>query len=258
MSGLSRLTALGAVLGVAATLTTGCAGLGGGPSTDGDSVPRTDPYVIVSLWAGCDALDDLNPIQQYIGVEAVSEYGLMDSDPSQAERPSCQGQFTLASFLTGEGTEYERAMAGDATVSVAITPKKTDDEASTDYHDMIDQLNSSGSEFEDVQEGELAGDWDESYYLAADGGYNYNIYAYARHENWWIRVIVNVAHDPGRAEYERRPDAYPGSSADEMAVYPFTMPELVDWVSGEYFPDTEADLLARIAEDACAKDPAAC
>ncbi|MFD0556156.1 hypothetical protein FB566_1388 [Stackebrandtia endophytica] len=258
MSGLSRLTAVGAVFGVVATLAAGCNGLGGGPSDDGDSVARTDPYVIVSLWKGCDVLDDLNPIQQFLGVESVNEYGLMDSDPSLAERPSCQGQFIMPAFLLNEGTESEKQWAGNASLSVSITPKKTDDEASTDYQSMIDQLHGSGSEMQDAQEGELAGDWDESYLLAGDGGTNYNIYAFARHENWWIRAIINVSPDPGRDEYERRPEAYPGSSADEMAAYQFTMPELVDWVTNQYFPDTEAALVTRIADDACAKDPAVC
>lgn len=239
-------------LAVAASMSTGCGG--DSPGGDGDSADTADPYVVVSLWQGCDILDDLNPMQEFLGVEEIGAEGLMDSSPGEGQHPSCQAMFDLATFhYESEFTEY--STTGHANVSVSVTPAPSESESADAYQAIVDQVSEYDNNYETV-EGPLEGDWQDSYYDAGHDGTKYHISAYGLHEKWHLSVTVSVSDDPGRTEYNEA--KYPDSSEDEMAVFPFTQPELLDWVIGDYMSQTKTDILARIDADACERDPAAC
>ncbi|CAM3385855.1 hypothetical protein [Stackebrandtia soli] len=240
---------------VAGLLLTGCGGFSPpGSNGPGDEKKAPASHIVFMAMDGCFTLKDLQPVQDYLGVEAIRGDGLMSSDSTMQERPSCQGMFTVATF-TPEFSD--RGMPGDGDVSVAIDTEYTADEAATDYQDMIDQLHeaNAATSFENVQEGEISGTWDESYYFTGDSSGEQFFYGYARHDTWVLRVSLSIHHDPGIVEYERAPDRYPDSSAAEMAAYPFTKEELVSWLTTEYYPQTQSEFLAAIAEHEKANAP---
>ena len=250
------------VWGVAVVLLAGCGSDGstgspGAAAGDGDVGGHGDAHIVMSGWRGCDVFDDLVPLQDFLGAVGTGEYGLSDSDPSAMERPSCQATLDLATFVNDLGTSTVET-TGEAVVSLSLTTMLSEDEAAADYRSAWDQMNSSDIERTDVQEGSLDGDWDESYVFSGNREMRFDIFVLARYEHWYLKFSLDVRHDPGRAAFERHPDLYPGGSADAMAVYPFTSPELLEWVTDEYFPQIYSNIVDRVDVEVCDMTPNRC
>ncbi|WP_026928508.1 hypothetical protein [Glycomyces tenuis] len=233
-------------IGVAALLLTGCSDDGpgsdlppDGATGDGDGSGNGEvdmSYTAMRDWKGCDALDDLNPVQEYMGVvELRSELvNAAIGEGIDAEGATCSGLFTLESYQ-GEVS----GTVGDASILAGVVPWTTEEEASQNFQDRLAtwEENPSGIGFSDEQEGELGGEWDESYYFGANGGSNrYYINAYGRYGKWIVYISLDFLHDPGL-----RNDAEP--------VYPFTQEEILDWIANEYMPQTQADILEQIESE---------
>ncbi|GAA4921610.1 hypothetical protein [Stackebrandtia albiflava] len=235
---------IGAVVAAAVmAVSAGCDGLGplGSDAGAPEEAPKT--HIVLMSRDGCELLEDITPVQEYLGVTAIRGDGLMSSDYAAQETPSCQGMFDLAAW---NDSDRHR---GDATVSVSVTTRYTAEEVAGEYRSMIDQLTQGPSpiELEGAQEGEVAGEWDESYFIAGELSDSYHVYLFARYDHWVLRVNLDVSPDPGVAEYERDPERYPDSSAEQMAAYPFTMPELLEWATTEYAPQTQQSILDLFA-----------
>jgi hypothetical protein len=230
-----------AAIGAAALLSTACSD---GPGSDlppdgagGDGDGTLDmSYHVMRDWTGCEALDDLNPVREYMGVTELRT-DLIDvaiGEGLDAEGATCSGLFSLASYES-----YGSATVGDASILAGVVPWTTEEEASQNLQDRLDvwEENPSGLAFSEEQEGELGGEWDESYYFGANGGSNrYYINAYGRYGTWIVYISLDFLHDPGL-----RSDADP--------VYPFSEEEILDWIANEYMPQTQADILEKIESE---------
>jgi hypothetical protein len=233
-----------AAAGVFGLLLAGCGGgetPGGGSTDSGESntATGTDAFPIMMDWKGCDALDNVQPLQDYLGVEAIANGELNNAGIGEGidgEAMTCSGIFDLASF---EGSEY--AEAGGAELQMGIVPWENVDIATENFQQRLQMLEDSktsgGTEYTDEITGELGGTWDESYYESRndDIGTMY-VDAYGRSGQWIVYILLKVTEDPG-------------VRAGEAAVYPFTEEELVDWVVNDYMTQTQSDILAKIESE---------
>lgn len=257
MSRTTTLLKTVSALGVAGVLLTACGADGAAPPSgngdNGSEAPVDDAFPVMQEWLGCDALDDLQPVQDYIGVEAVKAEGLQSDGLNEgldAEALGCSGMFELATFEFEQGS-VQTSTTGDAVIFAGVVPWENEDKAAENYKSRVGERrdNLPGFEYTDEQEGELGGSWDESVYLAADTDNRYHIDAYARYGQWIVFIGMDYLHDPGIRAYESAPEFYPDTTAEEMAVYPFTNEEVVDWIANDYMPQVQEAILEKIESE---------
>jgi hypothetical protein len=236
----------GTTAAIAAVLAlTGCAA--GGPGETGADAP-TGSYAVMGDWLGCEVFGDFADLQAQLGATAVD--GELQSTPIgegiDAESAGCAGLFDLATFEDLQGS-FEYAVTGDAAVRGGLVPWNDEAEAEANFADRVAQRreNAAGIAYTGETEGEIGGDWDESLYIAADTEERFYLDAYGRKGDWVVYISVDFLHDPGAGAYESAPEFYPDSSAEEMAVYPFTTESLVAWITGEHLPQIQTDILQR-------------
>lgn len=238
---------------VAAAAALALAGCSGSESEDAGDAAPSGSLAVMGDWLGCDAFSDFTELQEYLGVTAID--GELQSDAIgeglDAEAAGCSALFDLATFEDVQGS-FDYSQTGDAAVRGGLAPWSTEAEAEANFADRVDQRrqNLAGVEYTGETEGELSGDWDESLYIAADTANRYYLDAYGRKGDWVVYVSLDFLHDPGSGAYESAPEFYPGSSAEEMAVYPFTTEELVAWATGEYLTQIQTDILQRAESEA--------
>ncbi|HEU5127963.1 MAG TPA: hypothetical protein VFU12_08240 [Glycomyces sp.] len=236
-------TAAAAVL--AAGLAAGCSS-----GSTGANVPDPPSGALAAMgdWLGCDAFGDFTALQDYLGATALD--GALQSDGLgegiDAEAAGCAAQFDLPAFADTQGS-FDFSVTGDAAVRGGLVPWNDADEAAANFAERVDQRreNLAGIDYRDQVEGELGGEWDESLYIAADTGNRFYLDAYGRHGDWIVYLSIDVLHDPGVDAYETAPEFYPDADAAQMAVYPFTTEQLVDWVAQEHLPQIRSDVLQR-------------
>ncbi|GAA1688642.1 hypothetical protein GCM10009830_40330 [Glycomyces endophyticus] len=245
-----RRTSGTAALALAALALTGCSGTD--PGADGPEAPAGS-YAVMGDWLGCEVFGDFAGLQAQLGAVAVD--GELQSTPIgegiDAESAGCAGLFDLATFEDVQGT-FEYSATGDAAVRGGLAPWNDEAEAEANFADRIAQRreNAAGIAYTGETEGELGGDWDESLYIAADTDNRFYVDAYGRKGDWIVYLSVDVLHDPGAGAYESAPEFYPDSSAEEMAVYPFTNESLVAWIAGEHLTQIQNDILQRAESEA--------
>ncbi|SDD84637.1 hypothetical protein SAMN05216270_10899 [Glycomyces harbinensis] len=231
-----------AALGAAGLLLAGCGGDelpapgngdDNGGSSDGGS--EVGSYSVMLEWDGCEAFDDIQSIQDFMGVTGLGTSGLVTSDVPgglDGEAFNCGAMADLPGYTNDAGREFP----GDTNIDVGGVPWDSDDEAAENFQGRVDQLKESietgGLEYENPQEGELSGDWDESYFYTADTSVGYVVDFIARKGDLILYVFLDYTEDPG-------------VQIGEDPTYPFTNEELVDWLFNEYAPQTHADLLAK-------------
>ncbi|GAB3649338.1 hypothetical protein GCM10028833_16870 [Glycomyces tarimensis] len=236
-----------AALAAALMLAAGC---GSGQDSDGPEAGESvgGSLATMSGWLGCEVFADLQPVQEYLGVTAVD--GQLQSDGIgegiDAEAAGCSGLFDLATFEDVQGT-FEYRVTGDAAIRAGLAPWPTDEEAQANFEDRVDvrRQNLPGIEFTDEHEGELGGAWDDSRSFSAVTEHRHYIDAYGRSGSWVVYISIDYLHDPGVGAYESAPEFYPDSSPEAMAVYPFTADQVVEWVTQEYLPALQSDIIER-------------
>lgn len=230
-----------AAIGAAGLLLAGCGGdelPAPGDGTNGgsgDGSSEVGSYSVMIDWDGCEALDDIQPVQEFMGVTDLGSTGeLVSSDiPGGLDGKAfnCGASATLPAY-DDDGKE----LPGDASIDVGVAPWDSPEEAADDFQQRVDRLKESnetgGLEFSNPQEGGIEGDWDQSYYFAANTSTGHQLNAIGLKGDIIIYVFITHLADPGVMN-----EAEP--------VYPFTDEELVDWVLNEYMPQTNADLLAK-------------
>ncbi|MFB9662866.1 hypothetical protein ACFQS3_21860 [Glycomyces mayteni] len=240
----------GAAAAIAALALAGCS------ATDAatDEAPQpSGSYAVMGDWLGCEVFGDFADLQAQLGVTAVD--GELQSDAIgegvDAEAAGCAGLFDLATFEDVQGT-FEYSSTGDAAIRGGLAPWNDEAEAEANFADRVAQRreNLAGIAYTGETEGELAGEWDESLYISADTENRTYLDAYGRKGDWVVYLSVDYLHDPGAGAYESAPEFYPDSSAEAMAVYPFTTDSLVAWVTGEHLTQIQTDILQRAESEA--------
>jgi hypothetical protein len=232
-----------AVLGAAGLLLAGCGGddLPSGPS-GGDNSGSSEggssevgSYSVMIDWDGCEAFDDIQPIQDFMGITDLGTSGLVTAGiPGglDGEAFNCGAMANLPGYKNDAGREFP----GDANIDVGGAPWDSPEEATENFQGRVDQLKDSiesgGLEYENVQEGELSGDWDESYFYTADTSVGYVVDFIARKGDLILYAFLDYTEDPG-------------IQIGEDPTYPFTNEELIDWLLNDYAQQTHADLLAK-------------
>lgn len=219
------------------------------PSPSGDTEPPTGgALATMEDWLGCETFGDFEVLQEYLGATGID--GQLQSDGLgegiDAEAAGCAAQFDLATFEDTQGS-FEFAVTGDAAVRAGLAPWTDESAASENFAERVDQRrqNLPGIEYTGESEGELGGEWDDSLYIAAETDNRFYLDAYGRHGDWVVYISIDILHDPGVDAHETAPEFYPDSSAEEMAVYPFTSDQIVDWVAQEYLPQIQSDIVQR-------------
>lgn len=223
-----------------ALLLAACGGDDGGSDDTGDSadsvypgVTQQEVYQAMNAWGdGCEVFEDLQPLQDFLGVDEIVNGELVPNDPTAGEPPSCEGQFHLA--LDGE------AGLGNASVQMALHPFETDQEATDYYTERVegyqaDRAEDDPEDYSDVSEGELAGDWSESFFWT--GAYQVSgqqLDVFGRYGNWVITFFSSVDQDPGLED---------GGDA-----YDFTLDEYVAYVTEEYLPGLKTTFDGKFEE----------
>jgi hypothetical protein len=249
-SGARRTRGAAALTAAAALALAGCSAADTG---SGESDVPTGSYAVMGDWLGCEVFGDFAALQTELGVAAVD--GELQSTPIgegiDAESAGCAGLFDLATFEDVQGS-FEYSSTGDAAARGGLAPWNDEAEAEANFAERIAQRreNAAGLAYTGETEGELGGDWDESLYIAADTENRYYIDAYGRKGDWVVYLSVDFLHDPGAGAYESAPEFYPDSSAEEMAVYPFTTESLVAWITGEHLTQIQTDILQRAESEA--------
>ncbi|GAA2269439.1 hypothetical protein GCM10009853_023740 [Glycomyces scopariae] len=233
-----------AAVGAAGLLLSGCGGdelpgSSGNGDSDSDS-SGSGSYSVMAEWDGCPALGDIQAIHDYMGVTDWGSNGLTSSDiPSgmDGEAFNCGAVLAeLAVFHQDNEATADRDIPGTANIDVGVAPWDSDSEATENFQTRVEQLKTAletgGTEYSDVQEGEFEGDWDETYYYAGRSADGFLMDAIARKGDIVIYVFIDYSNDPAVV-------------AGEDPVYPFTDQEFTDWVLNEYLPPTYADLLAK-------------
>lgn len=234
IKGFAALGAAGLLLaGCGDDLPSGPSGDDGGGSTGGSS--EVGSYSVMLDWEGCEAFDDIQLIQDYMDFTDLGTSGLVSSKIGSGldgEAFTCGAMADLQGYTNDEG----RLFPGDVTVDVGGIPWDSDEEAAENFQARVQQLKDSietgGLEYTNVQEGELTGDWDESYFYTAETSTGPVIDFIARKGDLNIYVFLNYTNDPS-------------VQIGEDPSYPFTNEELIDWLLNDYATQTHADLLAK-------------
>lgn len=233
-----------AVAGVAGLLLTGCGGNEppvpgengtNNPDGGGDS-SGSSSYGVMAEWDGCEALGDNQPFQDFMGIVDWGTDGLVSTDipgGQDGEAFNCTAILaTLPSYTSPGGREY----AGSANIDVGVAPWESDSEATENFSERVDQLNTAldtgGTEYANAQQGEIEGDWDESYYRTGNSDTSFVFNAIVRKGDIVFYVFSDYTDDPG---------AQDGGDP----VYSFTDADYADWVLNDYMPTAFADLLAK-------------
>jgi hypothetical protein len=231
-----------ALAGAAGLLLAGCGGGDTPPSgsTDGGGDGSTggttagSSFSVMEDWEGCEAFDDLQPIQDYMGVVGLGSSGLVTSKIGaglDGEAFTCEAMADLAPYEDA-GREYP----GNATITVGGVPWNSEDEATENFQSRVTQLKDSietdGTERTNVQEGELEGDWDESYLYTGQDTSHWYINAIGRKGDLVVYTFLYYTEDPG-VMFGAEP------------TLPFTHEEIIPWVANDYMSQTLADLLAK-------------
>jgi hypothetical protein len=231
-----------AALGAAGLLLTACGDNdlpvpGDGDNNGGEDI-EVGSYSVMLEWEGCEALDDIQPVQDFMGVTDLGTSGLVTSNiPGglDGEAFNCGAMANLPAYHY-EGSTGSKDIPGDANIDVGVAPWDSPEEAADNFQSRVDQLKETletgGTEFLNPQEGEIEGDWDQSYYFAADKSTGYQLNAIGLKGDLVQYVFIDYTTDPG-------------VQMDAEPVYPFTNEEFVDWVLNDYMPQTNADLLAK-------------
>ncbi|WP_335991988.1 hypothetical protein [Glycomyces sp. MUSA5-2] len=236
-----------AVAGAAGLLLTGCGGNEppvpgengtNNPDGGGDS-SGSSSYGVMAEWDGCEALDDVQAVQDFMGVTDWGTNGIMSSDiPGglDGEAFNCGGAANLAVYLMENEVTGDKEIPGTANIDVGVAPWESDSEAAENFQERVDQLKEAietgGTEYSNVQEGEIEGDWDGSYYYAGASNTGFNADAIAYKGDLVLYVFIDYTTDPAVQD-----------GADP--VYPFTDESIVDWMLNDYMPTTYSDLLAK-------------
>ncbi|MQM27405.1 hypothetical protein [Glycomyces albidus] len=236
-----------AAAGAAGLLLTGCGGNDPTMPPDGGATGDSDgggsgssSYSVMAEWEGCEALDDIQPIQEFMGIQDWGTNGLKSSDiPSglDGEAFNCGADMATVAVYTSESeVTGNRDYPGTSTIDIGVAPWESDAEATENFQSRVDQLTEAletgGTEYSNVQEGEIEGDWDESFYFAGNSATGYSLSAIVRKADIVFYAFIDYTTDPA-VEHDSEP------------IYPFTDEEFRTWVIGEYMPTTYADLLAK-------------
>ncbi len=220
----------------------------GSESEPPDDTAPSGSLAVMSDWIGCEVFDELAPVQEYTGAVGTDGELLSDGlgEGIDAEAATCSGLLDLATFEDTQGT-FDYSATGDAAVRVGLAPWSTDAEAEANFTDRVQtrRENAPGVAYTDERETELSGDWDQSLVIAGETEHRNYIDAFGRVGSWVVYASIDYLHDPGVGAYESAPEFYPDSTAERMAVYPFTPDQFEDWVAVEYLPALQADILQR-------------
>lgn len=245
MTHKTMLLKVAASAGAAALLLTGCSGTEDPSGSGGTSVPGkgTGLVAVMEDWKGCWALDDLQPLQDYLGVESIGADGLIDAAMGEGldgEALTCSGSLNLATVTIGD-EDLSVEHTGHATVQMGVVPWESEEIAAESYAERLQwyedaKVTGWGSNQTVDNSGTLGGDWDEAFYeTSSDDTFKF-IDAYGRSGDWILYVSLSLTHDPGLGN-------------GQEAAYPFAEDDLVDWIVNEYMPQTQADILSKIESE---------
>ncbi|RRR99457.1 hypothetical protein [Glycomyces terrestris] len=245
-----RLVALG---GAVLLLASGCNALSGGDSSgDGTDGGTTDPLAeeMRSWPGGCDVLDNLQPIVDYMQIQEIDGGALNNNawgEGMDGEALTCNGLVTVKSFELADGTISEN----DGELWGGIVPWENEDQAKASYTqrtvDDIEGLKEQDSTLQVIEEIPLGDEWDEGKLIVMDREFEWALTLIGRQGQWLFYAEVNYNHDTGEELYNENSDILPGSEEDY--AYPFDDAALQQWLVEEYAPSVNQMINDRIGQE---------
>lgn len=206
-----------------------------------DTDSEVGSYSVMAEWDGCTALQDIQPVVDYMGIVGWGSLGLVTAGiPGglDGEAFNCGGHAELPSYHLSNSVVERKELPGSGWIDVGVIPWDSDEEATESFAERVtmlqDSLATGGTEYTNVLEGAFPepGDWDETYYYAGNTSTGYGFHAIARQGDLVLYVFIDYIQDFG-------------TQMDDEPAYPFTDAELVAWVLGDYMPATHGDLLEQ-------------
>jgi len=239
-----------AAVGTTALLASACSQDGG--DSDSPEEPGGGSAVAEEMrsWDACEVLDNLQPVWDYMQIEAVQ--GGEDSLAStpwgsgmDKQAATCNGLVTVSTFTMSSGTE----MVNDGELWGSIIPWDTEAEAEESYvertvDDQEAQDNQS-STWEELDRIDLGSDWDEGVLIVAKDEQSHSLNAIARDGEWLIQILIRYGNDLGREYYETNQDDLSGQSIEDFA-YPFEDDALQQWLVSDYIPSVHQAITEKI------------
>jgi hypothetical protein len=237
-----------AAVGSTALLAGACSEAGGNADSPEESGGNAVAEEMRS-WDACEVLENLQPVRDYMQIEAVQGGEELTSSPwgsgMDQQALTCSGLVTVSSFTMASGTE----MTTDGELSGGIIPWDTEAEAEESYVERTvdDQEAQAGqsSTWEELERIELGSDWDEGVLIVAKDEQSHSLNAIARDGEWMIQILIRYGNDLGREYYETNQDDLSGESVEDYA-YPFEDEALQQWLVDEYIPSVHQAITERI------------
>lgn len=245
----ARLIAFG---GAVAMLASGCSALSSGDSGDNAESSETNPLAEeMRAWpGGCEVLDDLQPIVDYMHIEEIDGGALNNNAWGQGmdgEALSCNGLVTVKTFELPNGSTTEN----DGELWGAVVPWENEEQAKENYTQRtgadIEGLQEQNSSLEIIEEIPVGSEWDEGKLLVMDSEAEWALTLIARDGQWLFYAEVNYNHDTGEEFFNENSDVLPGSVEDY--AYPFDDEELQQWLANEYAPAVNQLINDRIGQE---------
>ena len=247
-SARGRLLTLGSA---AVLLVSGCSILdqGGGEESGGTDISSGLIGEMRTWGGGCELLDDLSPIVEYMQIEDAS--GLAGNGYGQGmdqQSLSCNGLVVLRTVesLSGDAIESDGELWG------AVVPWNTVEEAEESYVDRtvedVALLQDQSSSLQVMEEIPLGPEWDEGVLYAMEAELSHALLLVGRDDTWLFLAEVNYRKDLGRDYFEANVDRMTDGQTVEDFAYPFENEALHRWLVDEYAPSVNQLVNDRIRQ----------
>lgn len=248
----ARLVALG---GAVAMFAAGCGAMGGNDDGDDPTSGESEANPLAEemrAWpGGCDVLDNLQPIVDYMQIEEIDGGSLNNNawgEGMDGEALTCNGLVTVSTWERIDGSVNEN----DGELWGGIVPWENEDQAKESYvdrtQDDVEDLQSQDSSLEVVNTIELGSEWDEGQLIAMQNERgNHSLLMVGRDGQWLFFAEVNYSVDTGEQIYSERSDQLPGTIEDY--AYPFEDEALQQWLATDYASAVNQSINDRIGQE---------
>lgn len=238
--------------GVIALIAAGC---GTSANGDGDSSSGNEANALAEemrSWDACEVADNLQPIWDYMQIEAVQGSDAFNSAAwgtgMDGEALACNGLITVSSWTRLDGTNR----VNDGELWLSIIPWENEAQAEESYEERtgedIERLFHQNSSLEEIAQSDLGSEWDEGVLLVLKDESRHLLNTVARDGQWMIQLKLSYNDDSGKKYFYQNEDLMDGQTLEDFA-YPFGDEELQQWLANEYIPSLHQLITDRIGEE---------
>ena len=247
-----RLIASGGVVAVLAASCSGGSSDDGGDGDNGSGDSANPVAEEMRSWDGCEVLDDLRPIMDYMQIEAIQGSETFNSTSygqgMDQQAATCSGLVTVLTWEMIDGDP--RPNSGE--LWVGVVPWDTEEEAQANYEersvDDIESQKGQNSTLEETDRIDLGSEWDEGVLVAMEDEQEHNLNLFGRDGTWLLTVNIRYNKNTGEEFFNENREYLEGKTLEDY-VYPFGDEELQQWLVEEYAPAVHQDVIDMIGQE---------